>query len=403
MFARVLLLLSLLATASPVFAEANVVVLGIRSVEGDDDVANDVTEQLRAAARSVEGWTISNAAVSMAQMSLAHGCDEADAACLAEIAKGLKADRVIYGTVHRTSARDDYDYALNLNLFDAESGSIVRSVDDTVLHSSTDFQSLAAHADKLIARLSSTASGGTIEIMANVVDAEVHINGQAVGATKEGGLRLEGLQAGKYRIEIRKDGYAPHVSTVAVADGVDTSIAAVLSAMPAGPNPGTGDEPPAAHGHHLAWLGWSLVGLSAASLVGLGVSLAVIEGVNNDPLYGRYRDAVAKGNAEVIRDNMPEDVVKDVCDAARHDARYTLTAKETSQVASKCSTADTFEVLQWVFLGTSVVAGGVGTYLVLSADGAHHEDSTGIRHRPAFALRPSFGPRSARLDATLRF
>jgi hypothetical protein len=412
MLARALLIFTLLAgallaTARPALADSTVVVLGIRSVEGDDDVANDATEQLRGAARAVQGWTISNAAVSMAQMTLAHGCDEVDAACLAEIAKGLQADLLIYGTMRRTSAREDYDYALNLNLFENASGQITRSVDDTIPRAQVDFQSLAARADKLIARLSSTSTGGAIEIQANIEDAEVQVNGQVVGTTRQGALRLEGLQAGKYRIEIRKRGYAPHVSTVTVAEGLDTSIAAVLSAEGTAGPAGATEPQPASHGHHLQWLGWSLIGLGGASLIGLGVSLAVIEGVNRDALYGRYRDAVAQGNEKVKAEGMPEDVVKDVCYAAKQGFNYNLSNEETSEVAHKCSTADTFEVLQWVFLSTAIVSGGVGAYLVLSGDhGGHaqdHDYEHGQNARPSFSLHPSFSPRAAALNAMLRF
>src|SRR5205814_9751163 len=100
--------------------------------EGDDEIANDLTEQLRSAARAVAGWNVSKTAVSMAQMSLAHGCDDVDAVCLSEIAKGLSADRIVYGMLRRTSARTDYDYALTLGLFDGGAREIVRTVNDTI-------------------------------------------------------------------------------------------------------------------------------------------------------------------------------------------------------------------------------------------------------------------------------
>ena len=53
----------LLAVSSPALASSSVVVLGLRSIEGDDEVANDLTEQLRKAARSTQGWSVSTAAV----------------------------------------------------------------------------------------------------------------------------------------------------------------------------------------------------------------------------------------------------------------------------------------------------------------------------------------------------
>jgi hypothetical protein len=336
----------------------------------------------------------------MAQMSLAHGCDEIDAACLAEIAKGLGADRIIYGTLRRTSAREDYDYALNLNLFAAETREIMRSVDDTIPRTQVDFQSLSARADKLVARLASTATGGAIEIQANVPDAEVTVNGQSVGITRDGALRMEGLQPGRYHVVISREGYIAHDSTVSVVEGADTSIAAVLSIIGGSGSTPEPEEAPDT-GHHLGWLGWTLIGVSAASLVGVGVSIGVIEGINNDKLYTKYRDAVAEGNARVMKDH-PEDVVKDVCKAAKAGSEYSLSQAEVKSVADKCSTADTFEVLQWVFAGTAIAAGAVGTYLVLTAsdgggDGEHAKRDTSL------ALQPVFGPRGAMLNATLRF
>jgi hypothetical protein len=406
MFGKLVLCVSLLlAITSPALADTGVVVLGLRSIEGDDEVANDLTEQLRKAAHSIESWSVSSAAVSMAQMSLAHGCDEIDAACLSEIASGLHADKVVYGTIHRTSAREDYDFAINLDLFDATTGAIVRQVDDTLPRSETAFQALAGRAAKLLARLAAVTSGGGIEIQANVTDAEVSVNGQQVGTTRDGALRLAGLQPGRYRIEIRKQGYVPHVSTVSVVEGADTSIAAVLSVQGAAPASGEASPTVRSHGHHLEWLGWTLIGLSAASFVGTGVSLAVIDGINSDSVYLKYRDAVARGNRQVIASNLPQDVNNDVCKAAAAGNSYNLTGSEVTQVQSKCNTASTFEVLQWVFLGTALVSGAVGTYLVLSADhgSVHDPDADALERQPRLSLHPAFGPGTAFVSTTLRF
>ncbi|HMI92112.1 MAG TPA: PEGA domain-containing protein, partial [Polyangiales bacterium] len=216
-------------SASTALADAKVLVLGMRSVEGDDELANALTDQLRGAARQVEGWEVSQTAVSMAQMGLAHGCDEIDAACLADISKGLQVDRIIFGTIRRTSARADHAFAVMLSLFDAQTGEIARQIDDTIAPGQTDAQALAGHAQRLLERVRSVSTGGAISIQANVVDAEVTINGQPVGQTRDGALRLEGLEPGLYRVQIAKSGYTTHMSTVAVGEGADTSLAAVLS------------------------------------------------------------------------------------------------------------------------------------------------------------------------------
>ena len=85
-------------------ADSSVVVLGVRSLDGEDDQAREISAALRQAARKVEGFQVSDRDVSLAQMSLAHGCDEPDARCMADIAATLKVDRLIYGTTARSGA-----------------------------------------------------------------------------------------------------------------------------------------------------------------------------------------------------------------------------------------------------------------------------------------------------------
>ena len=399
--AMAVLTFCLLSVAAPALAQTKVIVLGLRSIEGDDETANALTDRLRTAAGSVEGWAVSPAAVSMAQMSLAHGCEEIDASCLDEIAEGLKTDVVIYGTLRRNSARENYDFALNVSLYDARAGVIAKIVDDTVPREEA---GAAAHAraQKLLSRLASTSHGGTIAIQANTLDAEVRVNGQQVGHTRDGALRLGGLQPGQYRIEIVKDGYVPHVSTVTVAEGVETSIAAVLSTRD-----GRGGveidayEEETKRGHRLGWLGWTLIGVSAVSLVGMGLSMAVINDIDDDPGKTAYSDAVARGNDVALDMNQPEQVIDDVCVAARRGLDYTLEEGSARDVADKCDTAETMQVLQYVFLGTAVAAGATGLALVLTEDDSP-EDRGRARGR-TLALRPHFGTDGGGVSATLRF
>jgi hypothetical protein len=409
MYARLFLCLSLLAFPASALAETSVVVLGIRSVEGDDDVANDLTEQLRGAARGIEGWAVSSTAVSVAQMSLAHGCEELDAACLTEIAQGLQADRLIYGVVRRTSARDDFDYVVSLNLFDSGTREISRTVTDTIPKSQVDFQSLSAHADRLVGRLSSTASGSAIEIRANVVDADVQINGQHVGTTHEGGLRLQGLRPGQYRIEIRKQGYAPHVSTVTMVEGADTSISAVLAALAGGAPESDAESGPASSprvksGGGVEWLGWTMLGLGAVSLIGAGTSMIIVGTVNENELFNAYRGAANDFN---LMQAPGAQKIEDVCAVAKGGEDFAMTRvdpftpEQVNRVASRCSTGATFETLQWVFLGSAVVTTGIGLYIVLTSDNDSADEVA--KKRSNFALTPSFGPTAAALTATLRF
>lgn len=406
MLARLFLILCMLTMASPAFADATVVVLGIRSLEGDDEFAKDLTEQLRGAAKTVPGWSVSSAAVSMSQMTLAHGCDDIDAACLSEIAKGLKAERVIYGTVRRNSTGTDYDYALSASLYDAEAGRIVREVDDTIPQAQTEFNALAARADKLVARLASNKSGATIVIHANVADAAVSLNGQAVGSLREGQLRLDNLAPGEFQVEITADGYAPSITTVSLQEGAESAIEATLAATTVGAPNGTTTATAKADkgGSNLKWLGWSLIGLGGASAIGWVTSLVVISGVNNDSLYRTYSNEVNLANKNALASSKTDMIVQDPCDAAtKNDEPYRLKAAEFKDVVDMCNRAATFEVLQWVFLGTAVAAGTTGAVILMTADEPDEEGSDEASREPILALSPKFGPDLGYVSATLRF
>jgi hypothetical protein len=400
MFARLALALCLWSCAATALAQSSVVVLGIRSVEGDDDVANMLTDELRASARGVADWSVSDAAVSMAQMSLAHGCDELDAACLSDIAKALQASRVLYGTMQRTSARADYSYALTLSLFDADSGAIARSVDDTIPQTASTPEALAPHAAKLIERLASTETGGSITIQANLASAEVLINDQPVGETQEGALRLTGLEPGQYKIVIRKQGYVDHVSTVTVSQGADTSLATVLS--PAGATTGSPSDGDGG-GHQLQWLGWTLIGVSAASAIGFVTSVIVVGNVNDDPLFKSYKDMVARYNEAFERAGQRDRVEPDSCEAAEKGLAYDLAEDKYQEVVDLCQTGGTFEVLQYVFGIGAVVTGAAGAVVLLTAGDGESEGAAQGHAQPRLALQPSVSPNHAYLSASLRF
>jgi hypothetical protein len=196
------------------------------------------------------------------------------------------------------------------------------------------------------------------------------------------------------------------MSTVSVSEGADTSLAAVLGQAGAPPPaaPPYEDDSLDPHarkrGGDLTWLGWTLVGVGGASLAGAIVSMVIVSDVNSDPLYEDYRDAVARGNDKVRMANMPMEVVDDVCAAAEKGSRYDLSAESVMKVNDLCNKGATFEVLQWVFLGTAVAAGGAGAYLLLTQDG---EPSEGAGAAARMTFQPRFAPGRASLSATLRF
>jgi len=59
------------------------------------------------------------------------------------------------------------------------------------------------------------------------------------------------------------------------------------------------------------------------------------------------------------------------------------------------------EVLQYVFLCTAVVSGGIGAYLLLSGSGSNEEEAGD--ETPDLVVRPKFGKRSASFTATVQW
>jgi len=110
-------------------SEVMVAVPGLRAIDGDDGVANELTGWLRAGASAVEGWQLHTAAVSLEQFMIVHGCEDANEDCLSKIAEGIAADRLISGKVSRVPAEDGdgYDFEAELFYFDASTGEIEKT------------------------------------------------------------------------------------------------------------------------------------------------------------------------------------------------------------------------------------------------------------------------------------
>ena len=108
------------------------------------------------------------------------------------------------------------------------------------------------------------------------------------------------------------------------------------------------------------WLGYSLLGVAAVSAGLVVFSWNEIDAARNDADFRAYREAV--GRASNGKD------VDDVCAEADAGEAYGLGAR-LKDVRSACGRGVTFEILQWVFIGTGVVSAGLGVYFLLDDDG----------------------------------
>ncbi|HJL20022.1 MAG TPA: PEGA domain-containing protein [Sandaracinaceae bacterium LLY-WYZ-13_1] len=363
-------------------AQTDVMVLGVRSVEGDDEFTRNLTGALRHEASQVDGWEVSEREVTLSQMSLAHGCEEPDPTCMAQIAESLEADKVVYGEVRRTSAGEEYDFSVNLHVFDAASGEIERSVAETIPGIRRDIDDLREPSRRYVAALSGAPRLGTVHVSVNVPGAEVFMDGESAGVTDDDGeLVIENAQAGSRNLRIVAEGHQSFRSTVSVeAYGEATFEAELEEGGDAGGGFGSRDLDLA--------LGISLTGVGvalAAAWIGSWAYLRFVwETQDTGAVRSEWTDA---RNAFLPPEN---DGPEDICDPNAEP----VTGGGRGWVDDLCDERGTLEALPFVFGISAAVIGGVGLYFLISALTSEDEAASVARH---FRLEPSLGPQHAYL------
>ena len=373
-------------------ADSSVVVLGVRSLDGDDAFAHNVSVALRTGAQKMQGWNVSQRDVSLAQMSLAHGCDEPDARCMADIAGTLEVDRLIYGTVLR--AGDEVQLAL-FN-FDAVTGHVESSLEQKVRAAELQEPALDATIATLLRRLSGEKVAGMLRITGDTPGARVTLDGEQAGALDvRGELLLTEVAAGDHQVVVEGAPGRKEL-TVVVAEGATATVRVALRA-PAAPTVSKArqdQEPLTQPGPQRNWrrpVGWTAVGLAGALAVGTVITWVGLDKINKDPDLQAYRALYAKpgedgGTSDVCRE------AEGGTQALKHASAENLALE--AEARDLCKRADTLELLQYVFIGAAVASGGVGAYLLLSTpkDGGSR-----------VSLRPRIQGHAASVTATVRF
>lgn len=347
-------------------AQASVSVLGLTSLEGDDEFARNFTGALRHAATQVDGWTVSDRDVALTQMELTHDCSGSDAACMVEIAGTLGSSRVIYGTIQRAPIGTRYEFQVTLFLFNAETGEVEERITENVPSSDTDIDALRTPARNMVRALSAATSPGVVRVT-GASDLEVRIDGAVVGRTDAGGTYLsDALPPGEHVVRL-----GDAEETVTVAGGETLAAFAILEGSGGG---GGG-------GSVLPFVGIGLMGVGAAALIVSFWSMGEIDSVNNSAAHEAFRQRVGA---------MPGVTANDDSCAFADAIGYT-----------GCSYGSTMEILQYVMLATGVVAVGAGAALLVIGLGEDSgtSDTAGVRLR----LSPSLSPERAYLGATLEF
>lgn len=409
-FSIVPALLALWSALSPARVEAQVempvIVLGLRSLDGDDEFARSLSGVLRHAASQVRGWAVNPRDVSLAQMLIANGCDDADAACLGQIARGLRMQGVVFGTVRRSAPSGEYTFEISLGLYNASTNTIDRSVNESLPRTRIDIDDLRAPARRYALMLSGQPAEGSLLVRAPDPNARVLLDGQVV--TGSGGQWLvSNLSSGTHHLEVTALGRVPFTTDVNIVMGEQASISAPLPNVPPEtaevtptPRPGRRNEstlpdlprvvqprePERTHTGRF-WTGAVVTGVGAVALGMTVFSWTRLHSLNQDEEFSTYRDT-------------PRDPANatDVCEAADHGDTLGAPTSGLGHIQSVCSQASTFTALQYVFLVAGLAGVGVGTYLMVTDEGEEIDPNA-----PQLAITPTFDRHGGGVNATLRF
>jgi hypothetical protein len=359
------LVLGSVATAQ---ADETVVVAGLTSVDGDDEYARNLTGALRHAATAVRGWSVSERDVALANLELVAGCEAPDPACLQQIATTVGATRLIFGTISRT-AGDHYEFAVSIHSYSVASQQIEENVDRNLSSSRMDIDDLREPARAIIDELANVPHVGTIRVAA-AAGQEVRIDGAAVGTTDAGGAFVASdVAAGPHEVVV---GTAP-AQTITVGEGSE-AVASFATSSGGGGGPS------------INWAAVALLAGAGLAFVGTIVSWAELLSLSNDNAYNAYRMDLGATY------HLMGDVACDESSIGRLGA-----GPSAAHIRDVCSQGNTFEILQYVFLGVAVAAGATGIILFVMDSSGSHDDTTTV------SLVPSFGPNSGSLTLRVGF
>jgi hypothetical protein len=296
-------------------------ILGVASEEGDDALAADITAALRAEVENDGSFKLSSSRASLSQMTMLQDCDISETDCRTRVGKAVNADQVLYGGLRRAGGRN---HEVEVHLFATEDGKETMAR-RAVPGGDTREATLGAHARALLAA-----------------------------------LRGEG---------------EPEPAAVPPGDDGPPPVATVTPDVePLEPTQADASEPPPTdEPSSNDWLGYTLLGTAAVS-AGLTVfSWTQIKAAETDDDFVAYGEAVYEADR----------TIDDVCEEAEARHNYGVNPQTVAGARSACDTGQTFDMLQYVFLGATLVSAGLGAYFLLDDDG---EDSDGSGARD-FSVR----------------
>ena len=340
-----LVVASLLVTTSTARADAPgpnappIQVIAIRSDDAEDQ-ADALTAALRNRVRALRGFSLGDGDYALEVLTLGLKCGETpDEACQIKIGNQIRADRFVWGSVKRSKSARQVVAELHLWTRGRTSTKTEFAFSDN----------LTAPGDDGLRRLVDEALSVLLERQ----------KAPAAGAAST-------ARAATPRATVAA---SSPPATVAPDPPADTATA------------GSESSGPSLH----STLGWTGIGVGGA-LVAAGVfSVFKVNAVENEDKVDKYRQG------------FPSDV--DSCERAKAGVNSKVAGAATpTEMQDFCSTAGTFQALQFVFFGLGAISAGAGIYLL-----ATEPSAPTARSRTYFAVTPPIGRSAGRIEFGFRF
>jgi hypothetical protein len=311
-------------------------VIAVRSDDAEDQ-ADALTAALRNRVRALRGYSLGDGDYALEVLTLGLKCGEVpDETCQTKIGNQIHADRFVWGSVKRSKNAKQVVAELHLWTRGRPSTKTEFTFSDN----------LTAPGDDGLRRLVDEALGVLLER---------HKPPAAVAAARPPAPKA-----------------APATTAPTSPEPPDATTAA-----------GNGAESSGSNLH--STLGWTGVGVGSA-LIAAGVFSAIrVSSIESDDSVERYRQG------------FHTDV--DSCDQAKAGVHSQVPGAATpTEMQDFCSTAKTFQVLEYVFFGLGAITAGTGIYLL-----ATDSNASAARSKSYFAITPPVGRSGGRVEFGFRF
>jgi hypothetical protein len=348
-----------------------------------DDQADALTQALRGRVRQAPGWSLAETNQSFETLSLALRCPPTpNQSCLDRIGDQLHADHYIWGTLSKEKAGE---VSAEMRLWTRGKPQVEASETYAENLKDSGDEALRAVAGRLLSKLTSNGSTGTLVVHAGTSSGSVLVDGTPKGKL-DGGLGRVDIPEGAHTVSVRVPGFTAPSQSVTLQDGGEADVSFALTPAEGAASAEGAPEQPQEPREKKPFPLRKVFGYTA---VVVGVGFLVTAGIEGT------RWLSDKNDSDTDRNNVPSSVT-DVCAMPINQA--------AADACNKSNDAAQAVKLGWIFAGVGAVLAGTGIWLVVGDhSGDAPEPVAKAPPRPRFDVLPSLGMRAGSVDVRMTF